>query len=95
MYKIINKNDFHDAFYKMGRKDDFSYDGLNVLFEYLEEVYPDMELDVIDLCCSYSEYKSLEEYNIDNNSDYEDMYELNQDIDVLKIDDESFIIRVL
>lgn len=43
----------------------FSYRGLRALFEYLDEAYDEenpLKLDVISLCCDYSEYKNLEEY---------------------------------
>lgn len=61
----------------------FSYKGLRALFEYLNEAYDEenpLKLDVISLCCSYSEYKNLEEYK----KDYEIMtdkaeYEENED----------------
>lgn len=43
----------------------FSYKGLRVLFEYLDELGDEenpIKLDVISLCCDYSEYKNLEVY---------------------------------
>lgn len=44
----------------------FTYKGLRALFEYLESYEDDtsdkIELDVIALCCDYSEYKDLKEY---------------------------------
>lgn len=59
MYQTIGKCDFHDAFRNMGRKDNFSYEGLNALFDYLEGIEGDtgerIELDVIALCCDYKE----------------------------------------
>jgi len=43
----------------MDRKDNFSYEGLRALFDYLELLEEDMgqpmELDVIALCSEYSE----------------------------------------
>jgi hypothetical protein len=39
----------------MGRKDQFTYEGLRALFDYMEEADPNAELDVIALCCEYSE----------------------------------------
>ena len=64
--------EFCDAFTKTGRNDQFSYAGKQALFDYLEE-YSDstgdpVELDVVALCCEYSEddYKTIaENYNID------------------------------
>ena len=65
MKQTINSYDFIDAFRAHGRKDQFSYDGLLALFEYLEEMEDgmgeDMELDVIALCCDFSEFSSAKE----------------------------------
>lgn len=55
MIQTINVSDFRAAFHSMGRKDQFSYEGLGALFEYLEEIDPDFDLDVIALCCDYAE----------------------------------------
>jgi hypothetical protein len=55
MIQTINVSDFRDAFRACGRADQFSYEGLGALFDFLEEVVPDFDLDVIALCCEYSE----------------------------------------
>ena len=59
MKTTISLYDFRDAFQRADRTNNFSYGGLAVLFDYLEE-YEDatgdsIELDVIALCCDYSE----------------------------------------
>lgn len=59
MKTTINLNQFRQAFFDMGRHNQFSSDGLRVLFEALEQYEDDTgeetELDVIALCCEYSE----------------------------------------
>ncbi len=48
----------------------FSYKGLRALFNYLDEIADEenpYKLDVIALCCEYSEYKNLNEYKKDYN----------------------------
>ena len=59
MKTTINLHQFRDAFYRMNRKTNFSYEGLEILFEYLEELEEgtdqEIELDVIALCCDFSE----------------------------------------
>ena len=59
MKQTINLQDFRDAFYKMDLKEQFSYEGLRVLFNYIEEaedsIGEEIELDVIALCCNYAE----------------------------------------
>jgi len=68
MRQTINKSQFRDAFSDMGRGDQFSYDALGLLYDYLEEVDEDFELDVIAICCDFSE-DSIEDiasnYSID------------------------------
>ena len=65
MKKTINTYEFERAFTDMGRKDQFSYEGKKALFEYLEDLEDDtgeeIELDVIALCCEYSEHDSAVE----------------------------------
>lgn len=57
--KTVNLHDFREAFRDYGRTENFSYDGFKVLFNHLEDLSDDigepMELDVISLCCGYSE----------------------------------------
>jgi hypothetical protein len=52
---IDNASQFRDEFRAHNRGDQFSYEGLGLLFDYLEEIDPDYDLDVIALCCDYSE----------------------------------------
>ena len=63
MYQTISRCDFHDAFRDMEREDNFSHAGLNALYTYLGELEEDCghdgELDVIALCCDFTEYKDL------------------------------------
>ena len=59
----INESMFKDQFRLHGRKDQFSYKGLTALYDHLEEVYGEdseyeYDLDVIGLCCEYTEYAS-------------------------------------
>ena len=55
MKQTIGLCQFQDAFERMGRAENFSYEGLELLFDYLEQMNSDMELDVIALCCDYAE----------------------------------------
>jgi hypothetical protein len=52
--------EFTNAFTRMGREDQFSYDGLKALYEYLteyeEQTGEEIELDVMALCCDYAEH---------------------------------------
>jgi hypothetical protein len=44
-----------EHFSVMGRESQFSYESLNLLYDYLEENAEGYELDVIALCCEYAE----------------------------------------
>ena len=65
MKQTINASDFVGAFRTHGRPNQFSYSGLRALFEHLKEMEDgtgdEMELDVIALCCDYSEFASAKE----------------------------------
>ena len=62
MKSTITLDNFLDAF-KAIRPDNFSYEGLCALFHYFEEmeelIGQEIELDVIAICCEYSEYPNL------------------------------------
>jgi len=62
MIKTITLSDFRSAFQRMDRKDQFSYEGLELIFDYIEsyeqETGEQIELDVIDLCCEWSEHSA-------------------------------------
>jgi predicted ArsR family transcriptional regulator len=72
METTVSLYDFREAFRQAGRAEQFSYEGLEVLFDMLESLEDDtgeeIELDVIALCCEYSEETSEEiaaNYSID------------------------------
>lgn len=64
----------------MGRKEQFSYEGKRALYDFLIELEDDIgkeqELDVIALCCEFTEYDNLKElqenYNVESIEDLED-----------------------
>jgi len=58
MKQSINFSQFVDAFHAHARYDQFGYQALRVIFDYMEE-YEDstgeeVELDVIAICCDYN-----------------------------------------
>ena len=65
MKQTVYFDDFRQAFKQMGRENQFSYEGLKTLFEMLEDYEhgsdQEIELDVIALCCDFTEYDSIEE----------------------------------
>lgn len=70
----VSKSDFRDAFQQMGRGDNFSYDGLGALYDWIEELDEgcgtESELDVIAYCCEFTEYENLAEFQGEYFSDF-------------------------
>ena len=68
MQTTINVHGFRDAFRAADRSDQFSYYALGMLFDYLEDTAPDAELDVIAICCAFSEdmpERVADQYDVD------------------------------
>ena len=76
MKQTITSSHFVDAFRDHGRENQFSYDGLIALFDYLEqyeeETGEELELDVIALCCEWCEYASCIEAAKELDETFED-----------------------
>ena len=74
IYQTVTESMFHDVFECMGRKSQFSYEGRAALYRYLTELADDtgepIELDVIALCCEFTEYESIEQYNAEYETDF-------------------------
>ena len=72
MKQSVNFSQFVDAFHAQDRYDQFGYQALRVIFDYLEDYEEqtgeEVELDVIAICCDYN-LMSIEdivkEYRID------------------------------
>ena len=97
MHKKLNVDDFRQAFKDHNRSENFSYEGLELLFDYFEQYEEEcnspIELDVIAICCEYSEMTKkelLDSYNLDaicpllnidwfNNLEDEEQIEILQD----------------
>lgn len=97
MYKLVSLVDFIETFKDYDRDDNFSPAGLYALYNYLESYERDtgeqIKLDVIALCCEYTEYLNLEEYNREYPA-VESIEEIEQKTTVIRIPDlEGFIIQ--
>jgi len=62
--ETLNQYQFVDNF-KAIRPDNFTYEGLQAIFAYLEDfsedIGEDIEFDPIAICCEYTEYENLQE----------------------------------
>lgn len=86
MRTTVSLSNFRNAFAEYGRKDNFSYEGLTMIFDYLEQYEDDsgeeLELDVIAVCCDFNEDNFLDvarNYDIDL-SDCEDDDEIRETV---------------
>lgn len=59
LVQTVTQTMFIDGFTSAGRKDNFSWEALEILYDYLwdlsEDVGEPIEFDVIGICCEYSE----------------------------------------
>ncbi len=109
MKQDVNFSQFCDAFGE-SRKNQFSYDGKSALFDYLEEYEEstdtEINLDIIALCCEYTEYESVKDYlqNYDTDEEletYEEVEEFDKAVlqeisnktTLIDVEGEGFIIQ--
>ena len=96
MIKTISEYDFRSEFQKMAR-DNFSYNGLGALFNYLDELDYDNsdELDVVGICCDFAEYENFEEFQRDySNLNIETIEDISDHTTLIAIENSnSFIIQ--
>ena len=89
MKTTINFSQFCDKFKDMGRGEQFSYKGKKSLFEFLEaieeETGEELELDVIALCCDFTEYENLNEVK-ESYDNIETLNDLRDNTQVIEIE---------
>jgi hypothetical protein len=90
MKTTVNFTEFRDYFYGI-RPDNFSYEGLKTLFEYFEEYEEstgeEIEMDVIAICCDFSEdsFENIaDQYGIELDLDMGEDYQMQQVIEHLE-----------
>jgi len=96
MKKTINEYEFVKSFDDYNRSENFTVEARKALFNYLQdyetETGEEMELDVIAICCDFTEYLCLDEYVLDYD-EVESIDEIEELTTVIRIDEESFIIQ--
>jgi hypothetical protein len=98
MKQNVTLYDFRDAFRTVDRDNNFSYEGLEALYGWLigleEDTGEEWELDVIALCCDFSEYKDLAEFQRDYSAEeYGSIEDIENETTVIRVGDEGFIIQ--
>ena len=95
MKQNVSKSTFMDSF-KI-RKDNFSYEGLDTLYDYLIDLELDMdketELDVIAICCDFAEYENLKEFQTDYGKKYKTIKDIENETQVIRVGENGFIIQ--
>ena len=93
IYEEVNQSHFISAF-KSIRPDNFSYEGLKALYEYFDELSEDqnIELDVIAICCDFTEYENFEEIKKDY-SDIESVDDLLGQTTLIPVGDQGYIVQ--
>lgn len=97
MKQTVYLNDFREAFRGSQYENNFTWEGLQALFDWFEQYEQDtgteIELDVVAIACDFTEYESLEEFQGVYGEDYRSISDIEYDTIVIMIDDESFIIQ--
>ena len=103
---IDNAYQLEQLFRECGRENYFSYEGFNALYDYLneysDEVGEDFKVDVIAICCDFTEYESWEDlynnysYSYNNESETFEELEKNNGLDDFKkwVQDRTTVIEI-
>ena len=92
MKQTINVSQFRDSF-RGDRQNQFSYEALGAIFDYLEEGNPDSELDPIAVCCEFQEFVDMDDFRNQYGDEYKTIKDVEDRTTVLKLDNgESFVI---
>ena len=96
MKTTITYREFADAFRSSDTyRNNFSYDGLFALFDYLEELEEstgeEMEFDMVGIACDFTEYASIAEFREDYGSEYKTWEDVYEDTTVISVDDGAII----
>jgi len=93
---IDNASQFRDEFHAYNRGDQFSYEALGALYDYLEQYSEDvgepMELDVIAICCEFVEYDSLYDV-VQDYWDIESLEDLHDHTQVIELANGGLVIQ--
>lgn len=81
MKMTIDAGIMKDMFVNYDR-DYFTFEALDALIDFYDEVYPDYDFDVISICCEWNEYGETPCLNWQNLiSDYEYLLEEDEDLE--------------
>ena len=86
MIKTMSEQSFIAEFETRGRMDGWTHNGLAALFNWIEATTPDYDLDVVELCCIYSEFEGETEVMADYDYSYDSLDDLRSALTVIEFD---------
>jgi hypothetical protein len=97
MKQNVSPYDFRDAFAWHGKEDNFSKEGLDLLYDHLidleENTGIETELDVIAICRAFTEYRNLKEFQDNYGEQYRAIKDIEEVTRVIRINDDAFIVQ--
>lgn len=94
--KSFDLYDFRREFERYDRGDRFSDEAIEELYNYYDDLGEPYELDVIEICCNWTEYENLEEYAREymDESDFEGMDDEKEETILDNLDNNTYFIRL-
>jgi len=90
--QTLDKYSFVEAFKQSSRKDQFSYEALMAIFEYMEEYSANtgesIELDIVAVCCDWAEAHWSDiarDYDVDLSECSDDTERIGEVVDYLSV----------
>ena len=97
MKQSINIREFERAFCDYDREDNFTTEGLVALYDFIEQLDEgsgtDTELDVVALCCEFTEYADLAEFQSNHSDEYQSIDDISDQTIVIRVNSDRFIIQ--
>lgn len=100
MKQIVTESMFKDTMRRLrpnSKSHYFTWGNLSHLYDYLlsyeEDCETEVQFDPIAICCEFSEFKDLKEFQESYGEDYESLEDIEDNTTVIIGDGESFIIR--
>jgi len=88
----LNYSEALDIVQRMDRIKQFGYEGWLLLIEHMEEIEEmqeeEMEFDPIAICCDFTRYENLKEFQDAYGEEYETLEDIEMDAQVLYIEKE-------
>ena len=89
---LTDWSDLQEAFCAYGRSDQFTSDGFEALYDFLDELDSGTPIDVIEICCAFYEDTAAD---VLSNYDVEDIEDLQANTWAVELDNGHHLRRVL